>query len=678
MSLQAARDVEAAGRERPVDHAADVERRDLRVVGRDGRPSAPALVSSAAVSWVRMWVWVSMVRASAISSPEKHAASHARTRLQCRSRRTAQAPVACAVLCGYKRAPFHAPRKHAWTRHHRPHGNARSPRSKTTRWCAAPAVSSTTRACPIRPMPCSCARRTRMRRIVVGRYRRGARSAKGVLAVLTAADMKAAGLDSAGAPSAAAPAAAAKDADPAVPAGARRRTRALCRRSGGDGGRRNASARRRTPPIWSRSNTRNCRPVVDPRDAIKPGAPQLHPEAPGNLAIDWPGMVDERGQRARGRRRSSRARRMSRASRVVNQRMMVASMETRGATGVYDPKTDSYTLHACSQSAGTVRNQARADPRRAERQAARHHRRRRRRLRHEDAGLSGISGAAGRRQESRPAGALDVDALGSLHDRHAGARHGDRNRTRARRQRQIPRAAHAASVRPGRLCLARRRRHQHQQLRALPARHVPHSEDRFLVALLFHQHGADRPLSRRRPPGSELRARPRGRGSRAHHRHGHRAAAQEEPDPEIGDAVQDRGHHHLRQRRFPRRRSPRRWSLPTTTTSTSASASRPSARNCAASASPACSSTPARCRPKAPSLQFPGGDKLVLGAERAIDRTEPRHRVRPRAGARSSASTASTIEHRHGDIGARDYRASPRSARARRWRRHTPSCTPPT
>ena len=32
--------------------------------------------------------------------------------------------------------------------------------------------------------------------------------------------------------------------------------------------------------------------VVDPRDALKPNAPQLHPEAPGNVAIDWPGMVD--------------------------------------------------------------------------------------------------------------------------------------------------------------------------------------------------------------------------------------------------------------------------------------------------------------------------------------------------------------------------------------------------
>jgi aerobic carbon-monoxide dehydrogenase large subunit len=41
---------------------------------------------------------------------------------------------------------------------------------------------------------------------------------------------------------------------------------------------------------------------------------------------------------------------------VPHQRLIVASMETRGATGTYDAKADSYTLHACSQSAGGLRN----------------------------------------------------------------------------------------------------------------------------------------------------------------------------------------------------------------------------------------------------------------------------------------------------------------------------------
>ena len=61
-------------------------------------------------------------------------------------------------------------------------------------------------------------------------------------------------------------------------------------------------------------------------------------------------------------------------------------------------------------------------------------------------------------------------------------------------------------MQPGRLCEHRRRRHQHQQFRALPARHVPNSEGRRFSRLLLHQHHPDRPLSRCRATGSKLRA----------------------------------------------------------------------------------------------------------------------------------------------------------------------------
>jgi carbon-monoxide dehydrogenase large subunit len=97
--------------------------------------------------------------------------------------------------------------------------------------------------------------------------------------------------------------------------------------------------------------------VVDLRDAIKPGAPQLHPEAPGNLALDWPGMVDSADNERAVANIISGAAHVARVT-VLNQRMVVASMEPRGATGIYDPNTDSFTLYACSQSAGTIRNQA--------------------------------------------------------------------------------------------------------------------------------------------------------------------------------------------------------------------------------------------------------------------------------------------------------------------------------
>ncbi len=96
--------------------------------------------------------------------------------------------------------------------------------------------------------------------------------------------------------------------------------------------------------------------VIDAREALKAGAPQLHPEAPNNLAIDWPGMVDSPDNEREVDAIIKSAKHVARVT-VRNQRMVVASMETRGATGTYDPKTESYTLHACSQSAGTIRNQ---------------------------------------------------------------------------------------------------------------------------------------------------------------------------------------------------------------------------------------------------------------------------------------------------------------------------------
>jgi carbon-monoxide dehydrogenase large subunit len=97
--------------------------------------------------------------------------------------------------------------------------------------------------------------------------------------------------------------------------------------------------------------------VIDAREALKPGAPQLHADAPNNLAIDWPGMVENADNEREVDQIIKSAPHVARVT-VRNQRMVVASMETRGATGVYDAKAESYTLYACSQSAGTVRNQA--------------------------------------------------------------------------------------------------------------------------------------------------------------------------------------------------------------------------------------------------------------------------------------------------------------------------------
>jgi carbon-monoxide dehydrogenase large subunit len=96
------------------------------------------------------------------------------------------------------------------------------------------------------------------------------------------------------------------------------------------------------------------RPVVDVRDAVKPGAPQVFPEAPGNLAVDWPGVVvDEANERAVAEIIAS-APRVARVS-LVNQRLVVASMEPRAAMARYDAAADEYVLRCGSQGVWALR-----------------------------------------------------------------------------------------------------------------------------------------------------------------------------------------------------------------------------------------------------------------------------------------------------------------------------------
>jgi aerobic carbon-monoxide dehydrogenase large subunit len=96
-------------------------------------------------------------------------------------------------------------------------------------------------------------------------------------------------------------------------------------------------------------------PVTDARAAVKPGAPQLWPEAPGNLAVDWPGpAADPDANAAEVERIFASAKYVARVF-EMNQRLCVASMEPRGATASYDAARDAYTLRTCSQSAGTMR-----------------------------------------------------------------------------------------------------------------------------------------------------------------------------------------------------------------------------------------------------------------------------------------------------------------------------------
>ncbi|HUC51807.1 MAG TPA: xanthine dehydrogenase family protein molybdopterin-binding subunit [Xanthobacteraceae bacterium] len=95
-------------------------------------------------------------------------------------------------------------------------------------------------------------------------------------------------------------------------------------------------------------------PVVDARDALKPGAPQIWPDVPGNLALDWPGpQADTAANAAEVERIFASAKYVARMA-EMNQRLVVASMEPRGATASYDAASDSYLLRTCSQGAGAM------------------------------------------------------------------------------------------------------------------------------------------------------------------------------------------------------------------------------------------------------------------------------------------------------------------------------------
>jgi carbon-monoxide dehydrogenase large subunit len=97
--------------------------------------------------------------------------------------------------------------------------------------------------------------------------------------------------------------------------------------------------------------------IADLRAAIAPGAPQLYPEALGNVALDWPGPVPNDDSKLRAIDEAfGQAAHVAKVS-VRNQRLIVASMEPRGAQAHYDAAKDFYTLRCCSQGAYPQREQ---------------------------------------------------------------------------------------------------------------------------------------------------------------------------------------------------------------------------------------------------------------------------------------------------------------------------------
>lgn len=91
--------------------------------------------------------------------------------------------------------------------------------------------------------------------------------------------------------------------------------------------------------------------VFDAKEAIVPGAPLVHDGVPGNLALDFVGG-DE----------TATAAAFAKAAHIVkldayHTRVVGNPMEPRACVGSYDPATDMYYLHACTQGASVMRSQ---------------------------------------------------------------------------------------------------------------------------------------------------------------------------------------------------------------------------------------------------------------------------------------------------------------------------------
>jgi carbon-monoxide dehydrogenase large subunit len=89
--------------------------------------------------------------------------------------------------------------------------------------------------------------------------------------------------------------------------------------------------------------------VVRPEEAARPGAPLIHDEAPGNVALDY--HFGDSDQVAAAFAKAAHVTRLK----LANSRVVVNAMEPRAAIGIHDPASGRFTLHAPSQGAFGMR-----------------------------------------------------------------------------------------------------------------------------------------------------------------------------------------------------------------------------------------------------------------------------------------------------------------------------------
>ena len=89
--------------------------------------------------------------------------------------------------------------------------------------------------------------------------------------------------------------------------------------------------------------------VADVLSAIKPGAPQLHPEAPGNQVYDW--VIGDEGATDAAFAKAANVVKLD----VTNNRLAPNAMEPRAAIADYDAAEEHFTLYTTSQNPHVAR-----------------------------------------------------------------------------------------------------------------------------------------------------------------------------------------------------------------------------------------------------------------------------------------------------------------------------------
>ena len=89
--------------------------------------------------------------------------------------------------------------------------------------------------------------------------------------------------------------------------------------------------------------------VPDIRAAIKPGAPQLHPEAPGNVIYDW--TIGDEGATDAAFKSAANVVSLD----ITNNRLVPNAMEPRAAIAEYNEPEEHFTLYTTSQNPHVAR-----------------------------------------------------------------------------------------------------------------------------------------------------------------------------------------------------------------------------------------------------------------------------------------------------------------------------------